>query len=67
MKIKYGSDYPAEKRAHSRALAAPQCFPLKGDGTHTRYRLIAYENGDGRALRAISREELVAARYSDWR
>ena len=64
MKVRYTSDYPQEKAAHTRALAAPQRFPMMGDSAATRaeaMRGYRYAN----QLPAM-RARLVEARYADW-
>jgi hypothetical protein len=63
-KIRYTSDYPAQKRAHARALAAPQVIPMVGDSERTR---AAAMRGWRYQTQAQSvRDRLVEARYADW-
>lgn len=64
MRIKYRSDYPGEKRAHSRALAAPQIFPLTGDSPTT--RVTAMRGYRYASQMPAMRAALVEARYADW-
>jgi hypothetical protein len=51
--------YRKESAAHSRALAAPQAFPLTGDGITTRSVIERHKSDPAAAL--------VEARYRDWR
>lgn len=51
-----------EKAAHTRAMGAPQAFPLSGDGAHVA-TLFDVKEPDP-ALRGV---RLAEARYRDWR